>query len=284
MSLWQKVSYFVLILALLGIVIWAFVLSRQLALKPNSNNTATSTDDLSKDKPLRNLLVSSPTINEAVGLPLLITGQARVFENTFAYRLKNGDGSVLLERSAMSQSPDAGIFGSFSLSVNYPAPKNTSGIVEVFEYSAKDGAEINKTIIPVTFKTVETQIVKTFFLNTKNDPNMLDCAKVFPLERRIAKTTGVARAAIEELLLGPDRLEGQAGFSTSINSGVKINKLTIVDGIARVDFNEMLEAGVAGSCLVTSIRSQITETLKQFSSVKSVVISIDDHTEDILQP
>jgi len=45
-----------------------------------------------------------------------------------------------------------------------------------------------------------------------------------------------------------------------------------------------LEEAVGGSCRVTAIRSQIEQTLKQFSTVQSVIISIDNRTEDILQP
>jgi len=35
---------------------------------------------------------------------------------------------------------------------------------------------------------------------------------------------------------------------------------------------------------VGSIRSQIESTLKQFPSVKQVIISVDGRTDDILQP
>jgi len=233
---------------------------------------------------VKNIIVAKPLANETVGLPLIIKGQARVFENTFAYRIKDADGSLLLERSAMSDSPDAGVFGSFLISINYPAPKSASGSVEVFEYSAKDGSEINKTIVPVNFKIGETMMIKAFFPNSKKDPEMLDCAKVYPIERRIPKTVATARMAIEELLAGPDRVEVEAGYISSINSGVKINKLTISDGFAKIDFDNTLEAGVGGSCRVLSIRSQITETLKQFNTVKTVIISIDGRTDDILQP
>jgi len=45
-----------------------------------------------------------------------------------------------------------------------------------------------------------------------------------------------------------------------------------------------LQYQVGGSCRVSAIRAQIIETLKQFSTVKNVVISINGRTEDILQP
>ena len=98
------------------------------------------------------------------------------------------------------------------------------------------------------------------------------------------KTTLVARAALTQLLVGPTNMEKNAGLFTNINSGVTIQSLTIENGVAKVDFNQQLQERVAGSCKVIAIRAQITETLKQFPSVKSVVISIDGKTEDILQP
>jgi len=90
--------------------------------------------------------------------------------------------------------------------------------------------------------------------------------------------------AIEQLLLGPTDSEMLAGFYTNINPGVKLQSISIKNGIAMVDFDETLEKAVGGSCRVAFIREQITKTLKQFSTVKDVVISINGRTEDILQP
>ncbi len=129
----------------------------------------------------------------------------------------------------------------------------------------------------------ETMKAEVYFNNNKLDPEF-SCNKVFPAEREIKKTQGVARAALEELLKGPTEEEKTEGFFTSINSGVKIQKLSIVEGMATVDFDEQLEFQVGGSCRVSAIRAQITETLKQFPTIENVIISIDDRTEDILQP
>ncbi len=129
----------------------------------------------------------------------------------------------------------------------------------------------------------ETMFVKVYFNNDKMDPEF-SCNKVFPVERQIVKTKAVARAALEELLKGATENEKSLGFFSNINPGVKIQKLTIENGVARVDFDEQLEYQVGGSCRVAAIRWEITETLKQFPSVQSVIISINGRTEDILQP
>jgi spore germination protein GerM len=126
-------------------------------------------------------------------------------------------------------------------------------------------------------------ILRDYFANDKLDPNVT-CEKVFPVERQVAKTDAIAKAALEELLKGVTEKEKANGYRSTINAGVKINKLTIVNGIAKVDFSETMGEAVGGSCKVNFIRKQIEQTLKQFSTVKSVVISINGDLEYILQP
>jgi len=232
-----------------------------------------------------NIKIYEPIADQEIGLPFSIKGEARVFESTFNYRLKDGEGKVLVENHAMSNAPDIGEFGSFSLIVfSYPQSNSQKGTLEVFWFSPQDGSELDKVIIPVNFAQVETISLKAFFGNSQKDPNSLNCSKAYPVERRIAKTDLVATAALEQLLTGPNTIETNEGFFTSINPGTKLNSIKIKSGVAYADFNQMLDLQVAGSCRVSAIRAQIESTLKQFSTVKSVVISIDGRTKDILQP
>lgn len=129
----------------------------------------------------------------------------------------------------------------------------------------------------------EILTIKVFFNNSRLDPEF-SCNKVFPVERRILKTQAIARAALEELLKGTTDAEEAEGFFTSINPNVKIQSLIIENSVAKVDFDEQLEFQVGGSCRVAAISWQIRETLKQFPTVKDVIISINGRTEDILQP
>lgn len=131
----------------------------------------------------------------------------------------------------------------------------------------------------------ETMIVKVYFNNPEIDPNWaFECSNVLAVEREIPKTTDVAMEAITELLKGPTNAEKNEGYVTSINSGVEVQSLTIQNGVAKIDFNEQLQYQVGGSCKTSAIIAQIQQTLKQFSAVNSVVISINGKTEDILQP
>lgn len=125
--------------------------------------------------------------------------------------------------------------------------------------------------------------VLVYFGNSKLDP-ALSCDKVFPTERNISYDVSVIRATLEELLKGTNEIDKGDGYFTSINPGVKIQKLVIKDKTAFVDFDETLDKGVAGSCKVSMIRAEISETLKQFEGVEKIVISIDGRIGDILQP
>jgi len=122
-----------------------------------------------------------------------------------------------------------------------------------------------------------------YFNNDKLDPEF-SCNKTFPVKRLVGATKAPGRLSLEELFRGPTDVEKNAGYFTSLTQGIKINSIRIEKGVAYVDFSEELEKGVGGSCRVAAIRNQITQTLKQFPTVKEAVISINSRTEDILQP
>ncbi len=130
----------------------------------------------------------------------------------------------------------------------------------------------------------DTVTVRVFFSNSQEDPQALDCEKVYSVERQISENKLIVQTALEELLKGPILEEQEKGYFTSINPGVNINSLVVEDNIAKVDFDEQLEYQLGGSCRVMAIRSQITETLLQFSEIVDVIISVNGRTEDILQP
>lgn len=130
--------------------------------------------------------------------------------------------------------------------------------------------------------TPQTQTIQVFFSNQREGGN--NCQAVFPVIRTINRTEIVGRAALEELLKGPIQKEISQGFNTNIPANTRIQNLTIQNGVARVDFNQALQQGVAGSCRVAAIRAQITQTLQQFPNVNQVIISINGNSSGILQP
>jgi len=140
----------------------------------------------------------------------------------------------------------------------------------------------NSRTTPETSMTGK-QIVHVYFSNQTLNPGTT-CEKVFPVERQINKTPAVGRASLLELLTGPTAGEKADGYFSNINKGTKIQKLAVANNIASVDFDSHLEEAVLDTCTKTAIRAQISETLKQFSTVKDVLISIDGQIQPALQP
>jgi len=166
------------------------------------------------------------------------------------------------------------------LVVNYPRALSISGINYSLFVLYADKDHVEKIANTLKF---DKMTVKAFFNNNKLDSS-ISCDKVFPVERAVFKNPGFGKIALEELFKGPTDKEKNDGYFTSINSGVKIQSLYIEDGVVKADFDQTLQEGVGGSCRVTSVRSQIVNTAKQFPGVKDVIISINGRTEDILQP
>ena len=249
----------------------------------------TFVEDIGNELEKQNLIrVQNPRPNTLVQSPLKIEGEARgywFFEASFPIRLIDGNnrelGSGIAQALSDWMTED---FVPFEVTLEFQ-PSTTKKGTLILEKDNPSGLPENadELRIPVYFNPVEAMKVKAYFNNDKLDPEF-SCNKVFPVERQIPKTQAVARAALEELLNGPTEKEKEQGFFTNINLGVTIQSLTITNGVARVDFDEQLEFQVGGSCRVAAIRAQITQTLKQFPTVESVIISIDGRTEDILQP
>ncbi len=235
---------------------------------------------------------STPRPGDEITSPLVIEGEARgfwFFEASFPARLLDGNGKEI--SVAVMQAQDEWMtenFVPFRGTLTFPTPSTEKGIL-VLEKENPSGLpeHADDLRIPIRFKKPtngETLTVKAFFGNTIFDPDAEDCTKVFPVDREIPKTQAVARAAIEKLIEGPTLNELETEYFTSLPPKVRIQSLSVTNGVAAIDFSRKFEEGVGGSCRVAAIRAQITETLTQFPTVQSVVISIDGRTEDILQP
>jgi len=234
------------------------------------------------------IYLETPLPDQTISSPLTISGQARgtwFFEASFPIQIYDDSGQLL--GTAVAQADGDWMteeFVPFQAELNFNYSTSTSGVLVLEKDNPSGLPEHDDDLrVPVKFSvSPETMKIKVFFNNSKLDPEV-SCNKVFPVEREMAKTVAVARAALNELLAGTTLEEEADGFSKIIGPDVKIQSLTIENGVAKVDFNEALERG-GGSCRSAAIIAQINATLKQFSSVDNVIISINGRTEDILQP
>lgn len=235
-----------------------------------------------------NITVASPQANDKVNANgFTITGTARTFENNVAYRVTDLATKKVIASGFTTATGEMGKFSPYTINVQpkkvagvqYP----TRGLIEVFENSAKDGSEINKVQIPVVISmgADEANAIEVFFTNAKKGSSN-NCDLVFSLPRAIPQTQALATIAMQRLLAGPTSEERAQGYETQIPAGTKLNRVAVSGGVANVDLSQEIN-GAAGACRVTAIRSQIERTLKQFSTVKNVVITANGKSP-VLQP
>lgn len=272
----------VIILVLAGVLFWP------------KDNTPLDNGGSNNPPPSGNegIQITSPSPNGVISSPVTIKGSVKGngwtgFEGQVGI-VKLFDASnkelamgILTATSNWMQLPTP-----FETTLFFDYPSDGTGTLVFYNENASGEPSRDRAFsmpVKLTKSSAEKMKVKAYFNNTALDP-AASCTKVFPLEREVPKTQATARVALEQLIKGLSDLEKDAGYVTNINPGVVIQSLVIKDSTATVDFNDTLQQGVAGSCKVTAIRAQITETLKQFPTVKNVVISINGKTQEILQP
>ncbi len=239
--------------------------------------------------------VASPLPNQIVESPLTVTGEAIgkwFFEASFPVKIFDDNNYLLGVTPAQAQGEwMTENFVPFKAKARFAVPSSGKGVL-VLEKDNPSGLPQNadELRIPIEFAEIsgearEKMKVKIFLSDSRfvNEP-YFDCSRTISADREVFKTKAVGAAAIEALLRGANENEMAQNYFSNINPGTRLEKLTIENGIARADFDEQLEFQVGGSCRVAAIRAQITDTLKQFPTVKEVIISVNGRTEDILQP
>jgi nucleoid-associated protein YgaU len=96
------------------------------------------------------ITIRSPQPHDIVNEPIQISGIASTFEGTIQVRVRDGNGAKVAEKFFTG----GGGFSWDNFQIAMPLgkiPATTAGTLEVFEYSANDGSEINKATIPIVF-------------------------------------------------------------------------------------------------------------------------------------
>jgi len=99
------------------------------------------------------IAVRQPQPYDLVDLPVMVCGVGTGFEGVIGARLRDANGDPLVEVSISVGG--TGTWGNYSASLDPGAvPATPQGTLEVFESSAKDGSDINKVVVPITFGRV----------------------------------------------------------------------------------------------------------------------------------
>ncbi|MDO8556994.1 MAG: GerMN domain-containing protein [Candidatus Jorgensenbacteria bacterium] len=125
----------------------------------------------------------------------------------------------------------------------------------------------------------ETIVLEVFFGNSAMNPNSIDCNKVFPVEREVSKTEGVARVVLQELFNGPTVAEEDRGYNSlfSEKTSAILKNVKVQNGIAYVDLYDVrgIIPNASASCGSAHFLASIHETLKQFPTVRDVRYAIN---------
>ncbi len=97
------------------------------------------------------ITVRQPEPFDIVDDPVGVCGIGTGFEATFSARVRDASGNEL-SRVSIHAGLGNGALGNFQADLPLGAlPGTAQGTLEVFEGSAKDGSELHKVVIPITF-------------------------------------------------------------------------------------------------------------------------------------
>jgi germination protein M len=98
--------------------------------------------------------------------------------------------------------------------------------------------------------------------------------KVATAHRQVPYTKEVAKAAMEELLKGPNALEKEVGMFTTVPADTLFLGIAVTDKVATVDLSKEFESG--GGSLSMGLRlAQVVYTLTQFPTIEAVLFKLD---------
>jgi nucleoid-associated protein YgaU len=95
------------------------------------------------------MTVRQPQPFDLVDDPVEVCGVGTAFEGTFAARVRDGNGAEITQVTI--NAGGTGTWANYHTTLATGVPATPQGTLEVFEFSAKDGSEINKVVVPLTF-------------------------------------------------------------------------------------------------------------------------------------
>lgn len=121
--------------------------------------------------------------------------------------------------------------------------------------------------------------LRVYFNNAQRAGSDADCATVFELLRQAPKTEGVAAAALRQLFAGPTEAERAAGYRSPFSAATAglLKRIHIEHGTAYVDLHDLRSelAGATSSCGAAEFHTQVERTLRQYPTVRRVILAID---------
>lgn len=125
----------------------------------------------------------------------------------------------------------------------------------------------------------QATVLRVYFNHQRLAAVADDCAIVFERMRKVPKTEAVAAAALRQLFAGPTEAERAAGYRSPFSAATAglLKRVFIEHGTAYVDLHDprALLPGATSSCGAAEFGTQIERTLRQFPTVRRVILAID---------
>jgi hypothetical protein len=228
--------------------------------------------------------VSLPAVNQVVGSPLSIEGEARgtwYFEASFPIKIVDANGKVLGSAIAQAQSDwMTEDFVPFKAQLSFSVPSTETGIL-IFKKDNPSGLpeHDDELQIPIRFDLsfAPQRVVRLYYYNSSKDEDIsgnIMCSRngLEPVERTIPLTQTPIQDAIKLLLKGELTAQERArGIATEYPlSGVELKSASLNGGVLTLAFVDPQNKTGGGSCRVGILWFQIEATAKQFPEVSSV--------------
>lgn len=229
--------------------------------------------------------VSLPPFGQPITTsPLTVSGEARgswFFEASFPVRLLDGNGKELGRANAQARGNwMTDDFVGFNVTVPFTAPTTATGML-VLEKSNASGLpeRADRFQIPVSFDSAvrAKRMVKLYYYDRNKDSDASGNERCLPsglsvVERSIPVTETPIQDTIRLLLKGEiTAAEKARGISSEYPlPGLVLNGAVLENGVLTLTFSDPQYKTSGGSCRVGILSAQVTETAKQFSTVKEV--------------
>jgi hypothetical protein len=228
----------------------------------------------------RDVIIDRPATGSAFASnPLRLEGRARTFENNVTLELRDEAGVPILTSWATATG-EMGELSPWSAELwvtNWPGAELT---IRAADYSAEDGSLRSVDEVRLRNES-ESREVTLYFPHMGKSGG--DCARVYPVNRRVPASISMARLLTEALMQGPTESEKAGGFSFDFPRSGRVESIALRDGTLTIDFTSDLQ-NVGGSCRVQAIRASIEETMLRLPTVDRVRILAGGSEELALQP
>lgn len=229
-------------------------------------------------------------LRNGVTSPIAVSGEGTAYEGTVQVEVRQAgmEDGASLGRDVVTAGSQR--FGPFAGEIAFRPPTTEGfGALVLSTESAVDGSTEQATVVALNFATGASAPTPTSLPATQ--PNGTEVTVFFSrgedvvaVTRSVPKTTGVLRAALEQLLAGPtdeERASGLSSWFSSETAGLLSGVTLGSDGRAVVDFGDLRPVipNASTSAGSAQLLAQLNATVMRFPTVDTVEFRIGGSCE-----